>query len=107
MRATYPVNITHLPTPINASRTSFDPWPFKVDVREEEEKKKVGVIPECRDGDGRSVSVLGLLSERKVRGREIVQDEDDEGGCSCLYANYGLVDSDEKNVVGRGEGGFG
>ena len=61
------------------------------------------MIPDCRDGDGRSVAVPGL---GKVRRQEIVEDgnRDDERGCSCLYANYGVGAGLD---LGEGVGGRG
>ncbi|KAH8899435.1 hypothetical protein GQ53DRAFT_310455 [Thozetella sp. PMI_491] len=86
-RATYPANITSLPEPRNAS-TSFAPWPYRVELKQVQEPGPG--VPDCRDGAGQPVGDFHI--EPAAAGDE---------SCQCIYANYGLTQS---NVTTRALG---
>ncbi|KAK4215268.1 hypothetical protein QBC37DRAFT_129272 [Rhypophila decipiens] len=115
MRASFPQNIPDLPTPVNASRTSFAPWPFRVEVTEVElgsDLNSTTGMPECKGSDGKVVPLPGLVARDisemddavaarrrwveefpriKTRGMIRRQEEETQSNeCSCRYANYEL-----------------
>ncbi|KAM7197797.1 hypothetical protein V8F20_006470 [Naviculisporaceae sp. PSN 640] len=78
MRADFPGNISGVPTPVNASRAGFAPWPFRIEVEEvdsaaaggsssnsnSDDVKESGtfVTPDCRDAEGRVVALSELVA---------------------------------------------
>lgn len=75
-RADFPVNISEVLTPVNASRTGFAPWPFRIEIEEvdseggptsstnPDETQRAGpfVTPDCRDADGKVVALSELVT---------------------------------------------
>ncbi|KAK8061532.1 hypothetical protein PG994_007898 [Apiospora phragmitis] len=77
--AEFPANLT---TPVSnggrtgkpiTSSTTFDPWPYAVQV-----VQSTRDAPDCRDADGNRV------------GGDFSRPPDRSGECSCSYANFGL-----------------
>ncbi|KAM7200426.1 hypothetical protein V8F33_003872 [Rhypophila sp. PSN 637] len=114
MRASFPQNTTDLPTPVNASRTSFAPWPFRVEVTEVELGSYLNSttgMPECKGSDRKVVPLSGLVARDisemdddvaarrwveefpRTKTRGVIRRQQEEplsNECSCRYANYEL-----------------
>lgn len=70
MRASFPQSVTDLPNPVNASRTGFAPWPYRVEITERDPDVTASnsnstagatTVPDCRDATGRVVTLSDLI----------------------------------------------
>ncbi len=76
-RASYPVNISAVPDPRNAT-FNFNPWPYKVDITQVQVAEPG--VPDCMDASGRRVGDFQATPTPGVK-----------SDCECGYTNYGLV----------------
>ncbi|CCC11666.1 hypothetical protein SMACR_04648 [Sordaria macrospora] len=114
MSASYPANITDVPTPLINATNVFAPWPFAVELTLEQTYEEDGrgngkKAPDCRDAAGNPVVFRNndnmKVAAAAVRARDMsVVDEADI--CRCSYTNYGLdtIASSNSSSAGNPQG---
>ena len=112
LRATYPSDISDVPTPLINATNTFAPWPFRVELTleqtyEEDERGNGKKAPDCRDAQGRPVVFNGnndngmkVAGAARARARDM-QIVDEADICRCSYTNYGL-DTKSNNISSSG-----